>query len=65
MPEQHVQEREEFIFADAARQHEREEIDVVERKLAEDITNLSGVDVALLQFRKGGFVEVGAVRTGG
>src|ERR1700722_1569661 len=62
--EQRLDDRHEFVLAGAARQHEAGRGERVERKLAENETHLAGVDVAFLQFGKGGFRKVRAVRTG-
>src|SRR6266700_6608638 len=48
----------------AARQHEACGGKLVEWEFAEDEANLAGVDVALLELRIGGLMEVGAMRAG-
>ena len=61
---QRLDQRIEFVLVGAARQHRGAGGQRIEREFAEDEAHLAGVDVALLQFRIGGLVEVRAVRAG-
>ena len=62
--EQRLDHRHVFVLAGAARQHEAGRRERIERKFAEDEAHLAGIDVALLQFRKGRLGEMRAVRAG-
>ena len=53
-----------LVVAEAAGQHEGRDVDRIARELTEDEAHLAGVDVVLLQLRKGLLAEDGAVRAG-
>src|SRR5690349_12919920 len=53
-----------LVLAGTARQHEGASRDRIEGKLAEDESHLAGINVALLQLRKGILAEMRTVRAG-
>ena len=48
--EQELDRRERLVVADAARQHEGRDVERIAREFAEDVFDLAGVDIVLLQF---------------
>ena len=50
------------VVGGAMREHEDRARQIVEREIAQDIADLAGIDVALLDFRECGLLEMRAVR---